>query len=614
MMDGMQAFRQRLRAALCNRWNKVPGGVRRAAPLVLVLLIGLVIGATVFGRAAHLPAAHDHGIHAADGADVMGDAVEWTCSMHPQVRQPGPGTCPICGMELIPVAVPDADIENGDLPRLVVSERAAALMQVQVWPVERRAGTADVRLAGTIGYDETQVQDVVVRVEGQVERLHVGYGNARVRRGQHLADIFSPAIQAASAELLQARRAAQAGGMPELVEAAASQLGALGVAQSQIDRILETGEPARTVSIFSPADGVVAELAARQGDWLMPGDRLMRVTGLDRLWVQFEAYERDLARLRVGSRIEYTVEAFPGRAFTGTIAFIDPVIDGDRRTARVRVQLPNPGGALKPGMLVRGQGAITPAAAAPALAIPASAPLHTGQRALVYVQLPDAARPTFEAREVTLGERRGDAWEVLAGLVEGELVVVHGAFRIDSELQIRGQPSMMAPAQQQRRPAEQDHARVPVRLPAAAERELERVVAAYLDVTHALTRDDTVAARRAARAFAAALSAAEFSGAAAGAVAEWRRARDTLHPRAVVMATASDIAVLRRELVQVSARLEQAVRAFPTARVGPLYRVVCPMVDGREGTWLSRQDTVRNPYFGAAKLACGTVTGRVAGP
>jgi membrane fusion protein, copper/silver efflux system len=611
-MNRIRVLRRRVRTAVVSRWNKAPDRVRRASPLVVVLLIGLVIGSTIFGRNTHVPADGDDGIRAADNDDGRGDGVEWTCAMHPQIRQPGPGTCPICGMNLIPVAMPDEDGEYGGMPRLVVSERAAALMQVQVWPVERRGSSGDVRLSGTIGYDETRVHDVVVRSEGQVERLYVSYENAAVRRGQRLADIYSPAIQAASLELLQARRSAQAGGMPELVEAAASQLLALGVSRAQVDRILESGQPTRTVSIVSPADGIVAELTARQGEWLTAGGRLMRVSGLGQVWAQFEAYERDLARLRVGSPMQFTVEAFPGQVFSGTVAFIDPIMDAGRRTARVRVQVPNPGGALKPGMLVRGQGGGAPADASAALVIPATAPLHTGQRAVVYVQLPGTERPTFEAREVRLGERRGDHWEVASGLTEGELVVVNGAFRIDSELQIRGQPSMMAPGAQQLLPPS-DHGRVPVPITDEAGRELERVVAAYLDLTLALTRDDATAARRAAAALDAALRGADFNGVDARVAAEWRRARDGMRPRAAAMAGTSSLTTLRRELVQVSDRLEHAVRAFPTERVGPLFRVVCPMVDGREGTWLARNEVVENPYYGAAMLDCGEVTVKVAG-
>jgi membrane fusion protein, copper/silver efflux system len=611
-MNEIRELNRRVVRALRERWALLPGRVREVTPFVIVLLIGLMVGSTLFSRTAVPHLDGEDGIRAALGDDEGANGIEWTCSMHPQIRQPGPGSCPICGMELIPVSMGDDDGVHGELPRLTVSDRAAALMSVQVWPVERLDVASDVRLSGTIGYDETQVHDVVTRTEGQVERLYVNYENAAVRRGQRIADIFSPAIQAASQELLQASRAAQRGGMADLVEAAAGQLLALGVTRAQVDRILESGEAARTFTVFSQADGVISDLSARQGEWLMAGGRLMRIAGVSRVWAQFEAYERDLARLQVGRPLQFTVESFPGEVFGGTIAFIDPVVDGGRRTVRVRVQVDNPGGRLKPGMLARGQ-ASGPAAAAGALVIPATAPLLTGRRALVYVQLPGFERPTFEPRDVTLGERRGAYWEIASGLTEGELVVVNGAFRIDSELQIRGRPSMMSSPPANPVELRQDTRLVPVVLSSTAGRELARVVDSYLNVAAALAADDGVAARTAARGLEAALRSAGLNGLDAAAAREWRRAREELQRRAATIGGMSDIAAARSEMLPLSVRMEAVVATFRSDEIGPLYRAACPMVQGREGTWLTRTEVVENPYYGAAMFDCGEVQSKVAG-
>jgi membrane fusion protein, copper/silver efflux system len=596
-----------------RRWEAAPRGVRRFAPYILVLLVGLVIGSTLLNRST-APHDDEDGIRAADASDTDAEAVIWTCSMHPQIRQPAPGNCPICGMTLIPIQTSD-DVASGELTRLSVSERAAALMGVQVWPVERLDVAGDVRLSGTIGYDETQVHDVVVRTEGQIERLYVNFENAAVSRGQRLADVYSPAIVAASQELLQVRRAAELGGMADLAEAAASQLLALGVTRAQVDRIIQTGQPVRTVSVHSPADGVVSDLAARQGEWLMAGARLMRVAGLSRVWAQFEAYERDLGRLRVGTPMQFTVESFPGQTFSGAISFIDPVVDAERRTARVRVQVANPGARLKPGMLVRGLGGGAPSADV-ALVIPASAPLVTGRRAVVYVQMPGYEQPTFEARDVSLGERKGAYWQVLSGVDEGELVVVNGAFKIDSELQIRGRPSMMAPpaiVPVVIPPPPAAAGAAPVTLSPAGGRDLEGVVAAYLGVTEALSRDDAGRAREAAGTLEKALEAASLDELRGAASNEWKQTRAELATRASAMGATADIAVQRRELLPISVRLEGAVRTFASDQVGPLFRAVCPMVEGREGSWLTRVPTVQNPYWGSAMFDCGEVQGKVTG-
>jgi membrane fusion protein, copper/silver efflux system len=612
MIDKMQLLLSRLAATLRLRWKALPARVRHTAPYAGILVVGLVLGYLLFGRSDGL-------VHDADGPQLTeaGDegAVIWTCSMHPSVRQPGPGKCPICGMDLIPASNDGAD-DHGDLPRLTVSERAAALMAVQVWPAERRGMTGDVSLFGRIDYDETRVHDVVLRTDGQIERLHVNYANAPVRQGQALAEVYSPAILSASQELLQARRAAEAGGSPALVEAARSQLQAMGVGEAQIERILETGQPARTYTLHSPSAGVVSDLTARQGEWLMAGARVMRVAGVGSVWAQFEAFERDLGRLRVGRPLTFTVEAFPGETFQGAVAFIDPVVDGARRTARVRVQVQNPGGRLMPGMLARGMATGTPSPDAP-LVIPTSAPLLTGSRAVVYVQLPGFDRPTFEGRDVTLGKREGEFWEVTEGLSEGDLVVVNGAFKIDSELQIRGRPSMMMPpvmpaSGAEERPLPQIRTD-PVTLSQADGRRLEDIARAYLDVAGALSQDNAEGARRAAGVLEAALEATDFGNLDREAGREWNLLRREMRASAATMARASNIDVLRGELLPLSIRIDTAVRTFRSDQVGALFRAMCPMVDGGNGYWLTRVERVENPYHGAAMFACGEVQEKVAG-
>ena len=385
----------------------------------------------------------------AGAAEAEGRQV-YTCPMHPQVRSFDPDErCPLCGMELVPVPMDEEDLEEGELPRLRVSERAAALMEIRTWPVQRREVEVDLRLFGRVDYNEELLKDIVLFSPGYIENLKTGYVRQSVRKGETIAEIYSPAVVTAMEELLLVR-----GGAAGTLEAARARLARLGVSAGQVEEILVSGKVPRTYRVESPIDGVIKELGGREGDRLGEGGLLARVAGLETVWVRFEAYESELAWVETGSPVNFTLPAYPGENFSGEVTWVDPVLDERTRALGLRVEASNPGGRLRPGLFARGvisipvlEPAVSPGHGHPAapLVIPASAPLFTGLRSLVYVRVPGAERPTFEPREVLLGPRAGDYYIVREGLEEGDILVVHGQFKIDSELQIRGRPSMMAP-------------------------------------------------------------------------------------------------------------------------------------------------------------------------
>ncbi|MDK2857321.1 MAG: rane fusion protein copper/silver efflux system [Verrucomicrobiota bacterium] len=425
----------------------------------------------------------------------------WTCSMHPQIRLPHPGKCPICGMDLIPVD--SGDGETG--PRqLTVSPDAVKLMRIETVPVERKFVQADVRMVGKVDYDETRTAAVTARMPGRLDRLFVDYTGVQVKKGDHMASIYSPELLSAQQELFQALDSVKALKNSEstivrdvsqsTVEAVREKLRLWGLTPEQIQEIETRGKPMDHVTLYSPVGGIVIHKNAQEGSYVKTGDRIYTVADLSHVWVKMEAYESDLPWLRYGQKVTFTTEALPGETFEGTIAFIDPVLNAATRTVSVRVNVDNPELKMKPGMFVHAVahplisedgkvlnpslagkwicpmhpevvkdapgtcgicgmklvtaeklGYVAPDATRAPLLIPATAPLLTGTRAVVYIELPGREKPTYEGREVILGPKAGNVYIVHSGLEEGERVVTRGAFKLDAELQIHAKPSMMTP-------------------------------------------------------------------------------------------------------------------------------------------------------------------------
>jgi Cu(I)/Ag(I) efflux system membrane fusion protein len=464
---------------------------------VALLGIGLLAGLSLRGQpmANDTPAPEQH---SGQGA-AEETAKIWTCAMHPQIRRDGPGKCPICGMELVPVKK-----SAGGVRTISISPEVMKLMNVQTVPVTHRYVTANVRMVGKIEYDGTRLAHITAWVSGRLDRLFVDYIGIEVKKGDHLVYIYSEELYSAQSELIQALKFSQDRpatstrlSQPiDMVASAREKLRLVGVTAEQIEEIEQLGKPNDHVTIYSPVAGIVIDKLKQEGDRVRTGDRIYTVADLNHLWMKMDAYESDLAWLRYGQEVEFTTEAYPGEVFQGRVAFIDPMLNEATRTVKVRVNVSNEDGRLKPEMFVRaivqskiaaggrvldsslagkwispmhpeivkdepgncdvcgmplvraetlGYVTAEPSDIAKPLVIPVTAALLTGTRAIVYIQVPNAEEPTYEGREIVLGPRAGDYYLVKAGLEEGQLVVTNGSFKLDSALQISAKPSMMTP-------------------------------------------------------------------------------------------------------------------------------------------------------------------------
>lgn len=412
--------------------------IKYALTLSAGLLLGLLLrGCVGCGSSASQPGDSDDS-----------DAV-WTCSMDPQVKQPKPGKCPKCGMDLIKMVKGMTPTSDMDPDAVMMSDEAMALANVETTIVGASGGSKEIRLFGKIEPDQRQQQSQSAYVAGRIERLNINAVGDYVNKGQTLAVIYSPELYTAEQELSLPQPHTQ-GGSAEysavLREAAVEKLRLLNVPQEQIDQIVKTGKASPYVELKANTSGTVVKKLVEQGDYVRQGQPLLQIANLGRVWAVFQAYESDLPFIRQGQEVLFQAEALPGETFRGRVTFIDPVLNGQTRTAGVRVEMANQGGRFKPEMLLVGHvAASVQHYADEGVVIPKSAVLWTGRRSVVYVKDDVEQQPTFLLRQVTLGPSLPDAYVVTDGLAEGEEIVTNGVFAIDAAAQLDGKRSMMNP-------------------------------------------------------------------------------------------------------------------------------------------------------------------------
>ncbi len=454
-------------------------GRRVSARLAVVLaLIGVAVGAVgmrvLTGPAA--PAGH------ADHA-----ATTYSCPMHPTIVQDHPGDCPICGMALEkvePAAGATPTVEAG--PRQIVMYRSPMdpsvtsptprkdemgmdylpvyqdelaagpavaglatididpgrqqLIGLRTAPVERAPIGGQLRVVGRIAIDETRVRHVNVKNAGFVERIFVNYLGQAVKRGDPLFTLFSPELLAAQEEYLLALRSRSALGgaggndatAQALIDGARRRLALWDVPASELRKLEATGQPIRAVTFYSPARGVVTKKDVVEGMKLDAGAMPYEIVDLSSVWVVADVYEAEIRQVVVGTPATLTLAAYPGRSFTGEVAFIAPMLDPQTRTVKVRLSFANPSGDLRPEMFGE---VLLSVATHDALVVPADAILDSGTSQVVFVA---QGSGRFEPRLVETGQRDGARVELTRGVTAGERVVVRANFLIDSESRLRG--------------------------------------------------------------------------------------------------------------------------------------------------------------------------------
>lgn len=429
-----------------EKFNKYIKGIRtnrtriyRYVRTIVLLGTGLFAGWLFFHSSGN-GTVGNHSMDDGHGHETVAAQEEiWTCSMHPQIRMHEPGKCPICAMDLIPL------MQGGvtqDPSAIQLSAEAIALANVQTSLVSKNQSEREIRLYGTVQPDERLLQSQPAHIPGRIEELSVNFTGETINKGQLLARIYSPELIKAQQDLLEAMKMKDL--QPAILEAARERLRQWKLTPEQITAIEQSGEITSDIPVLANTSGIVMALRVNVGDYVSRGTTLFDIADLSKLWVLFDAYEQDLPFIRSGDKITFTLQAMPGKTFYANVKFVDPFVDPVTRVAKVRVELPNASGQLKPEMFATGLIQARADQYKNNLVIPRSAVMWTGKRSVVYVRLTDEEEPTFRMREITLGPQLGNSYVVVDGLAEGEEIVTEGTFSVDAAAQLEGKPSMMS--------------------------------------------------------------------------------------------------------------------------------------------------------------------------
>ena len=605
----------------------------------------------------------------ADGDGTLsatnGEAAIYTCPMHPQIRQPGEGRCPICGMALVPATTSSGD--GLDELSVQIEPAQRRLANIQTIEVKFEPVFATIKTVGAIAIDESRMATIASYIDGRIERLFADYTGVSVAKGDHLAVIYSPELFSAQVEYLENRKAladsstgltAVRQAQQQFVINARLKLQELGLTEDQI-RTLETSSKADSrQTIYSPQGGTVIEKLAVEGGYVKAGQPIYRIADLTTVWLKVELFPEDAARIRFGQLVEARLTSVPDRIFRGRVAFIDPTVNEKKRSVGVRVEFLNEDGQLRPGdyadakifVPVGQQGEVYDAELAgkwispmhpqiirdapgpcpicgmdlvstskfgyateqieqpSSMYVPRSALLMAGEDSVVYVET-DSNR--FEIRPVTLGPLLQDRAIIIDGLQPGEKVATSGNFLIDSQMQLAGKPSLIDPT---RAVARQKVRNEPLGLPdvafatvgGEAGDQLETLYKAYFRIQKSLAADQrpTEADAGELRRTSLALSASTEPGlskAAQELIATIAKHSEHLHHLEIDKARHDAFRPISHAIV----KLASHVRGDQASE--PFHQMFCPMVKGGAGDWLQPDSTLLNPYWGSQMLTCGDV-------
>lgn len=564
---------------------------------IVILMVGLALGRVLFGSPSTSQNTHSEEIHENQNQ-------QWTCSMHPQIMQPEPGNCPICGMDLIPA---ETTAEGLAINEFKISENAMALANIETSIIGSEIlRSINLVLSGKIKENESTNSIQTAHFGGRIEKLFVNSTGEKVNKGQLLASIYSPELVTTQKELLTALQTKSSD--PSIYKAVRNKLKLWKLSEKQIKTLENSKEVISEFPIYANVAGVVTMKMVDEGNYVKEGQGLFMISNLTTVWADFDAYEKQIPLIHSGDEIIISSNSNPNQNIQGKISFIDPILNTSTRTVIVRALLNNSKGALKPGMFVKGilksSGKINEGKVR--IVVPKTAVLWTGTRSVVYVKK-QGVEPVFEMRHVTIGNETNENYEIVEGLNENEEIVTNGTFTVDAAAQLQGKKSMM---HHEKDKENQTFQRVKVDKKFQAQ--LEHVYKSYILVKNALVNDDSYTAQTAANTLIERLKKVDMILLTEDASHHlWMSHLKTLNSASKEISNTSNIETQRTHFISLSNHLSEAIKIFGINQ--QVFVQFCPMANHDQGAiWLSEEEDINNPYFGAAMLKCGNIESIIA--
>ena len=560
-----------------------------------LVLIGLVFGWLLFGNNSNEEANHNH-------TEASQTNKMWTCSMHPQIMQPEPGDCPICGMDLIPA---EAGADGLTADQFKLTANAMALANIQTTLVGNGSiENGIIKLSGKIAENEEANAVQVSYFSGRIERLNISFTGEDVRKGQLLATIYSPELYAAQQELITASSLKES--QPALYKAVRNKLKLWKLSENQINQIETSGKVIENFPVYATVSGTVTEKLVEQGDYIKQGQPLLKIANLNTVWANFDVYENQIEQFKKGQEVKVITNAYPNKTFKGTVDFIDPVLNTKTRTVDLRVVLNNKEAIFKPGMFVSAEIESDKINSNEVITVPSSAVLWTGERSVVYIKS-NPNEPVFELKEVTLGNKIGDNYEVLDGLSSGNEIVTYGTFTVDAAAQLQGKKSMMNQPVAKEMTVNEDYSKITrLESPEAFQQQLKQVYDNYINLKDALVEDNSVQASSDAKKLISSFRKIDMKLLKGEVHKQWMTLEGHIQSSASSISKSSEIETQRDHFKKLSTHLIKAVQLFGVNE--KVYVEFCPMADNNNGAyWLSKEEQILNPYFGDTMLKCGEV-------